>query len=148
VQPQPPAGSCHATGSGAFTKPDPGCTPGARNSAVHQSTISRTICRAGYTKKIRPAERITRAEKTASMAAYGDTQPKSHYEYDHFVSLELGGAANDRRNLWPEPGGSPNPKDKLENHLHAKVCDHEITLITAQREIARHWVRTYHRLFG
>jgi hypothetical protein len=34
------------------------------------------------------------------------------------------------------------------NRLHAKLCDHEITRITAQREIARSWVSTYHRLFG
>jgi hypothetical protein len=66
----------------------------------------------------------------------------------HLVSLELGGAANDPRNLWPEPGGSPNTKDKLENRLHAKVCHHQIRLITAQREIARRWVSTFRRLFG
>ncbi len=33
------------------------------------------------------------------MVAYGDTLPTSHYEYDRLVSLELGGAPNDPRNL-------------------------------------------------
>jgi hypothetical protein len=38
--------------------------------------------------------------------------------------LELGGAVNDSRNLWPEPGGSPNPKDSVENALrHLSVDD-------------------------
>jgi hypothetical protein len=86
VQPQPPPGSCHAGGRGRFSEPDARCTPGARNPAVKQATIARTICRTGYTKQIRPPERITNVEKTASMAAYGDTQPKSHDEYDHPLS--------------------------------------------------------------
>ena len=51
------------------------------------------------------------------MAAYGDTGSLGDYEYDHFVPLELGGATNDPRNLWPEPGASPNPKDTVENDL-------------------------------
>ena len=54
------------------------------------------------------------AEKWASLAAYGDAGSLRDYEYDHLVPLELGGAPNDPRNLWPEPGASPNPKDELE----------------------------------
>ena len=71
-----------------------------------------------------------------------------NYEYDHLVSLELGGAPNDARNLWPEPGGSPNVKDPLENRLHALVCDGTITLAAAQRAIAVDWVAAYHRYIG
>ncbi len=74
------------------------------------------------------------------MAAYGDTRPIGDYEYDHLVSLELGGATNDARNLWPEPGASPNPKDSVENALHREVCDGTLTLATAQREIATNWL--------
>jgi hypothetical protein len=148
VQPQPPAGSCHATGSDAFSGSDLRCTPGARDPAVKQSTIDTTICVKGYSATVRPPSSITRTEKIASMAAYGDSSASSHYEYDHLVSLELGGAPNDPRNLWPEPGKIPNPKDRVENRLHRDVCDHKITLIAAQREIAKHWVTTYHQLFG
>jgi hypothetical protein len=147
VQPQPPAGSCHATGSGEFSGPDLRCTPGARDPAVKQSTIDTTICKKGYSATVRPPVRITRPEKAASLQAYGDTPPGT-YEYDHLISLELGGARNDPRNLWPEPGNIPNPKDRLENRLHRDVCDHKITLLAAQREIAKHWVATYHKLFG
>src|SRR5665811_2237514 len=75
------------------------------------------------------------------MAAYGDTGSLGEYEYDHFVPLELGGATNDPRNLWPEPGASPNPKDTVENELRQKVCDGRITLAQAQREIVTNWVR-------
>ena len=66
---------------------------------------------------MRPSESVTEAEKRASMAAYGAAGRLSAYEYDHFVPLELGGAVNDSRNLWPEPGASPNPKDTVESDL-------------------------------
>jgi hypothetical protein len=61
------------------------------------------------------------------------------YEYDHFVPLEPGGATNDPRNLWPQPGASPNPKDAVEDTLRQAVCDRQISLARAQREIVRNW---------
>jgi hypothetical protein len=145
VQRQPAAGSCHATGSGRYSLPDPGCTPGAVDPAVTQANIGRTICRSGYSESVRPPESITEREKRASVPAYGDQRPLHAYEYDHLVSLELGGAPNDARNLWPEPGASPNPKDVLENRLHRLVCDHQMTLAAAQLAIAHNWVAAYHR---
>ncbi|MGH2857499.1 MAG: hypothetical protein ACRDMJ_08430 [Solirubrobacteraceae bacterium] len=140
VQRQPRAGSCHARGSGLDALPDPRCTPGALNPAVSQATIAVTICRSGWTSTVRPPESITEAEKRASMRAYGDRGPMGAYEYDHLVPLELGGATNDPRNLWPEPGASPNPKDALENRLREAVCSGTERLATAQREIATDWV--------
>jgi hypothetical protein len=74
------------------------------------------------------------------MSAYGDHRSPGYYEYDHFVPLELGGATNDRRNLWPEPGASPNPKDGVEDELKQKVCDGVMTLVNAQRAIVANWV--------
>jgi hypothetical protein len=141
VQPQPTPGSCHATGSGEYSEPDAACTPGALNPAVTQATIGQTICVSGYTTNIRPSTSITDPEKLASMAAYGDGTKTSAYEYDHLISLELGGAVNDPRNLWPEPGASPNPKDSVENTLHAMVCDGQIRLAHAQHIIATRWVQ-------
>jgi hypothetical protein len=145
VQPQPPADSCHAHGSGLFWLPDRRCTPGAIDPAVRQSNIRSTICRTGYTETVRPPESITEPEKRASLRAYGDRRPLHYYEYDHLVPLELGGARNDARNLWPEPGRSPNPKDGLENRLRSRVCDGSLALATAQLEIATDWVAVYHR---
>ena len=141
VQPQPASGSCHATGSGEYSEPDAACTPGALNPAVTQATIAQTICVSGYTTNIRPSTSITDPEKLASMAAYEDGTKTSAYEYDHLVSLELGGAVNDPRNLWPEPGASPNPKDSVEDTLHAMVCDGQIRLAHAQHIIATRWVQ-------
>jgi hypothetical protein len=69
---------------------------------------------------------------------YSDTNLKN-YEEDHFISLELGGAPADPQNLWPEPGASPNPKDRIENLCHKKICNGEITLAQAQQQIATNW---------
>ena len=151
VQRQPPARSCHAVGSGLYARPDPRCTPGALNPAVTQARIGSTICRSGWTSTVRPPESITEPEKIASIAAYGDGGPVSSYEYDHDVPLELGGAVNDPRNLWPEPdypsraGFYLNPKDHLERALNRLVCGREMALSEAQRLIAGNWVSAYHR---
>ena len=140
MQSQPAPGSCHATGSGLSSEPDARCTPGALNPDVTQHTIGQTICVSGWTDTVRPSTSITNQEKAASMAAYGDRGSIHDYEYDHLVSLELGGAVNDSRNLWPEPGRSPNPKDALENALHRMVCGGEMKLTQAQHIIATGWI--------
>jgi len=145
VQPQPPPGTCHVRGTYPFNLPDLHCTPGALNPAVTQAAIHETICVSGYSSGIRPSTSVTESEKIASMRAYGLHQGTGSYEYDHLISLELGGAANDRRNLWPEPGASPNLKDKVENYLHARVCDGRLSLARAQRIIALDWVTFYNQ---
>jgi hypothetical protein len=148
VQPQPPAGSCHARGAAPDTLPDPRCTPGALSPAVTQANIGSTICSSGYTSTVRPPESVTEPEKLASLSAYGDPDDPSAYEYDHLVPLELGGAANDPRNLWPEPGAAPNDKDALENRLNELVCGGALSLATAQRDIATNWVLAYREYVG
>jgi hypothetical protein len=145
VQPQPPAGSCHYRGHGVDSLPDPRCTPGAIDPTVNQADIHRTICVTGYTERIRPPEDITEPEKRASLRSYGDHRPLHDFEYDHLVALELGGARNDPRNLWPDPGPIPNLKDKLAGRLRARVCDGEMKLATAQLLIARDWVSAFRR---
>jgi hypothetical protein len=140
VQRQPPPGSCRAIGHGLDSRPDPRCTPGAINPAVTPATIARTICVRGWTARVRPPEGVTEAEKRASLAAYGDHGPLRDYEYDHLIPLELGGAVNDPRNLWPQPGASPNPKDAVEERLREAVCDGALSLSRAQTQIARNWV--------
>ena len=150
VQRQPPPGSCHAVGSGLDQRPDPRCTPGAVNPAVTQAGIGSTICHSGWTATVRPPERVTGAEKLASLRAYGESGT-SRFEYDHFVPLELGGAVNDPRNLWPEPdypsshGFYLNPKDRLETAMKRRVCAGSLTLATAQRQIAGDWVAAMRR---
>jgi hypothetical protein len=84
----------------------------------------------------------------------------SHWEEDHFISLELGGHPRDPRNLWPERWGTPahpltskgpfaahlvgaHTKDRVENALHREVCQGTLTLREAQFIIATDWFRYY-----
>lgn len=132
----PAPGSCHV--HGVF--PDRKCTPGATNPAVTQADIVTTICKTGYSESVRPPESYTEPLKSRLMASYDARYPLRAYELDHLVSLELGGAPSDPRNLWPEYGKSPNPKDKVEDAAHRAVCDGRMSLATAQVEIATNWV--------
>ncbi len=139
-QPQPAPGTCHyRTAANGETSPDPNCTPGAISPKVTQDTLATTICRTGYTKSIHPPASITAAEKQANAAAYGYSGPPSGIEYDHLVPLQLGGDPNDPRNLWVEPGESPNPKDGVESKLHQRVCAGTVSLAAAQQAIANDW---------
>ena len=132
----PPPGSCHSVGG----LPDRACTPGAINPAVTQADIHATICARGWSESVRPPEAYTESLKARQMVAYGDTQPIWQYEEDHLVPLELGGAPADPRNLWPEYGASPNPKDWVEDAANAAVCDGSMTLAAAQAAMARNWI--------
>jgi hypothetical protein len=128
--------------------PDPSCTPGAINPDVRQDNLDRTICSYGFTRSVRPPERVTHLEKEASLAAYRDSGSLRDYEYDHLVPLELGGARNDPRNLWPEPGATPNPKDELERRLRTMVCDRTLLLARAQAALAHDWAAAYKQYMG
>jgi len=135
-------------------EPDPSLTPGALNPAVTQATIRSTICVSGWTATIRPAESFTYALKVKQIVQYGYSDTKtSSYEEDHLISLELGGAPADPRNLWPEPytitladGRSTGAytKDAFETKLKTEVCAGTITLAQGQGEIGDHWVHAYY----
>jgi hypothetical protein len=127
--------------------PDPVCTPGARNPDVTSRLINKTICVTGWTKTIRPPVSVTNRMKRVSMAEYGAKGEPSDYEYDHLISLQLGGHPSDPRNLWPEPYDVPGDnndldardKDVVETRLKRLVCNGQMTLRTAQRLIAKDW---------
>ncbi|UXY24945.1 hypothetical protein N8I84_41645 (plasmid) [Streptomyces cynarae] len=155
VQQQPPAGSCHYRHENGEPLPDPKCTPGATSPAVTQSTLTSTICRrGGYTKGIRPPVSVTSKEKKLNAASYGYTGHLGDAEYDHLLSLQLGGDPNDPRNLWVEPadpghksgGGINNKKDPVETKLHTAVCSGKVTLAAAQRAIASDWTTALAKL--
>ena len=135
-------------------EPDASLTPGSLNPAVTQATIDSTICVSGWTATIRPASDYTTALKIQQMTEYGysDTSTSS-YEEDHLISLELGGAPTDPRNLWPEPytaalsDGRPtgaHVKDGFETKLKDEVCNGTVTLNLAQSEIGDNWVHAYY----
>jgi len=68
------------------------------------------------------------------MRDYGETGPTSQYQEDHLISLELGGAPTDPRNLWPEPYPRAATVDEIENELNAQVCSGALSLAAAQRK--------------
>ena len=134
--------------------PDAQRTPGAINPAVTQSNIHQTICVSGYTATIRPSSSYTtqlKIQQLHSGYAVGGDYNTSDYEEDHLISLELGGAPSDPRNLWPEYYHSSigaRVKDKIENALHRLVCSGVIKLKTAQRLIATDWRGAYQKFVG
>jgi hypothetical protein len=133
--------------------PDPKRTPGSINPNVTADNIATTICKIGWTASVRPPSAYTTALKLAQIVeyAYADRSP-SHYEEDHLVPLELGGAPRDPANLWPEPNDTvlpdgtevgSNAKDHLENALNARVCARTMELGDAQRLIAGDWIAAW-----
>ncbi|MFJ2847009.1 hypothetical protein ACIPD2_36025 [Streptomyces griseofuscus] len=155
VQRQPAAGSCRYRYEKGEPLEDPVCTPGATSPAVTQATLGSTICRkGGYTKGIRPPESVTGPEKRANTASYGYTGRLGDAEYDHLISLELGGDPNDARNLWvepPDPGhktgsGVNNLKDPVESKLHTAVCSGKVPLRAAQQAIVTDWTTALSKL--
>jgi hypothetical protein len=126
--------SCHSENG----LPDSACTPGEV-----RTTDANSICHGGSTKQFRPPSSFTDALKRQQLIAYGyaDTNP-SDYEEDHLISLEIGGAGSDPKNLWPEPhAGKDNSfeKDKVENWLHRQICSGAMTPTEAQKAISTDW---------
>jgi len=109
-------------------------TPGALNPDVTEETIRSTICVRGWTRTVRPPVEYTNDLKVKQMRDYGETGPTSQYQEDHLISLELGGAPTDPRNLWPEPYPRAATVDEIENELNAQVCSGALSLAAAQRK--------------
>jgi hypothetical protein len=117
--------------------PDHAMTPGVTNPAVTQATIATTICVSHWTATVRPPASYTDKLKLKQMPLYHETGSPSDYEEDHLVPLELGGAPQDERNLWPEPHSQSSKSDPLETALKRKVCAHPptLTLRAARQQI-------------
>jgi hypothetical protein len=118
-------------------------TPGAYNYAVKQSTIASTICKPGWTATIRPPTSYTTSLKIQQMQQYHETGSPSGYEEDHFIPLELGGAPQAPKNLWPEPHSQSKHSDPLETSLKRQVCNGTLTLKEGRTQI-----RDYKRAHG
>jgi len=115
---------------GATMLPDASVTPG------RTATTSETeVCAPGYSKRARGQVRKTTLKR--AVAGYGLAWLPREYEADHRIPIELGGAVNDIRNLWPQPILAARQKDKVENRLHRMVCAGEISLKEAQARILR-----------
>ncbi|MFI6658192.1 hypothetical protein ACIBL8_22015 [Streptomyces sp. NPDC050523] len=155
VQQQPAAGSCQYRYEHGEPLEDPKCTPGAISPAVTQANLKSTICRkGGYTSTVRPSAYVTGKEKKLNAASYGYTGSMRDAEFDHLISLQLGGDPNDYRNLWVEPAdpghkkgaGVNNKKDPVETKLHTAVCAGQVSLAAAQQAIVTDWTTALSRL--
>ena len=139
-------GSCVAV---AGDLPDPRITSGAIDPGITQQNIGETVCQSGYTRSVRPPSYFTNRLKKYQIREYGynDTNPKN-YEEDHLIPLNIGGAANDPKNLWPQPRNSQwnaSKKDVLEYKLYRLVCDGKVTLRDAQQAYANDWIAAYRK---
>jgi hypothetical protein len=126
--------------------------PGVTNPDVTQDNINSTICKSGFTKTVRPPASYTDDLKRQQIRDEGLPGNLSDYEEDHLISLELGGAPKDPKNLWPEPyenkgdklaktGTGSETKDKVENETNKQVCSGKMSLSDAQQRIAADWYK-------
>jgi hypothetical protein len=100
-------------------------------------------------KDLDPA--VSDSIRKAVFQKYGMSETRTdNYQVDYLINPQLGGTA-DVHNLWPEPYGptlwNAHAKDELEDRLHRMVCDKQIDLASAQREIATDWIAAYKRYF-
>jgi hypothetical protein len=129
---------CHVEGK----LPDPRCSPGAYDPQI----TTAVLCAPGYsTRSYRPpSSETSRFKRQVAYPAYG-IPAGTRTELDHLVPLELGGA-NEASNLWPEPYPAAHAKDRVENRLHAAVCDGTVDLRAAQVAIASNWANAERQL--
>lgn len=123
--------------------PDNTLTPGATR------TVSLTESCSQQGEDLDPS--VSTSVKEIVFQKYGLKAVKSaDYQIDYLINPQLGGT-NDVRNLWPEPYRSTvwnaHAKDALEERLHRMVCDKQIDLTSAQRELASNWIAAYKKHF-
>jgi anti-sigma factor RsiW len=126
----------------AVSVPDASLTPGAtilasRNQVCSGSTPNNRAVPASLQRKVFEEYGIPGARSVA-------------YEVDYLITPALGGA-DDIHNLWPqsysETVWNARVKDALENRLRDLVCQGQLDLATAQRDIAVNWIDAYKKYF-
>lgn len=126
----------------AILVPNPSLTPGA---AV---LVSRNeVCRDPKPNN----KEVPVALQRRVLEEYGLARDEARaYEVDYLITPALGGA-DDIHNIWPQPytdaQWNARVKDALEERLHRMVCEGELDLATAQREIAANWIEAYKKYF-
>lgn len=126
----------------AFPVPNPSLTPGAVVLASEKE-----VCRQANTKnKLVPVALRRRVFDEYGIRPAGPTA----YEIDYLITPALGGA-DDIHNIWPQSNEgtvwNAQVKDALEDHLRDLVCDGQVDLATAQRDIASNWIEAYKKYF-
>jgi hypothetical protein len=113
-----------------FVTPDVTCTPGSFDELTQAE-----VC----TPKDRPG--LTATARRTILARYGlSSWSGADGELDHRVPVFLGGRT-EPANVWPERGGIPNAKDRLEVYVQARVCADPPTMRveTARRIFLSDW---------
>lgn len=122
--------------------PDSRLTPGAAVLASRQA-----VCTGANTKN----KAVPVALQRKVFDAYGiRSAGLGDYELDYLITPALGGA-DDIHNLWPQSASATvwnaEVKDALEDRLREMVCDGQLDLQEAQREIAVNWIAAYKKYF-
>lgn len=113
--------------------PIPSVTPG-----TVLTSSSQDVCTGGWATQHRGS--LSSAQKLRILKAYGLPVDTKVAEWDHLVSLELGGD-NGTQNIWPQVSVSDKSrKDALENRMHSDVCAGKLTLPVAQERIRQYWM--------
>lgn len=123
-------------------------SPGVRAQAVTQQNLRQTICKGGYTKKVRPPTFYTDGLKQHLMALHKLAGQPSDYELDHRIAIEDGGDPWTPENLWMQPLAEAKLKDRLETALHKDVCAGKLSLAAAQAILMGDFWSEYERRFG
>lgn len=123
--------------------PDGRLTPGAARALTkHQVCIAPSQDEG----RLVPAQLARRVFEEYRIA---NPRPRT-YEVDYLISPSLGGSS-EISNLWPVPYDrgvwTSRVKDALEDHLRKLVCEGELDLPTAQREISTNWIAAYQKYF-
>jgi hypothetical protein len=133
-----------------FTRPQTGVIPNPSLTPGEALPVSKSdVCQAN--NKGDNAE-VPDELRRVVFTEYGlNNAPPNAYEVDFLITPALGGSAS-IRNLWPEPYNSrswnAHTKDILEHRLHTLVCNGELDLAVAQRDIAANWVDAYKKYVG
>ena len=115
------------------------------NPQVTQGNIQETICRPGYTKKIRPPVVVTNAIKKRRMRDLGlPFELMGDFQMDHKLSLSIGGHPTNQSNLVLQDADDAHRKDAVENCAHRAVCRGDISLAEAQQQMWNDWRNLIH----
>jgi hypothetical protein len=108
-------------------------TPGALDRRVRPNTIQTTICSRAW--RARPVAGQTTAQRAELLRRYGLPATARGSVVDRLIPVELGGAARNRLNLWPQLASGAAAVDRLERHLQTLVCSGRTTLAAARHRI-------------
>jgi len=110
------------------------------------------VARAELCNSILPKNQVVPADlRRRVFQVYGiaNADPRA-YEVDYLITPALGGA-DDIRNLWPQSYVSTvwnaRVKDALEDRLRDLVCQGQLDLADAQRDISTDWIAAYKKYF-